>query len=71
VEMGEPSRRTTRELNVHFSTIICLKCRFWEFGSTSNRPHIRWPCVTTLAQDLYFRAASLMGSFETNRPDSW
>jgi hypothetical protein len=28
VEMGEPSRRTTRELNVHFSTIICLKCRF-------------------------------------------
>ncbi len=41
------------ELNVHLTTICCLQCPFREFGSTSNRPHNRRPCVTTPTQHLH------------------
>ncbi len=44
-----------RELNVHFSTISCLQRRFREFGSTSNQPYNRRPCVTTPGQDLHIQ----------------
>ncbi len=46
---GMSTRAVARELNVHFSTINR------EFGSTSNRPHNRRPCVTTLALDLHIQ----------------
>ncbi len=50
---GMSTRAVARELNVNFSTISCLKRRFREFGSTSNRPHNRRPRVTTPPQDLH------------------
>ena len=43
------------ELNVHFSTICCLKHLFREFGSTSNQPHNHRAGVTTPAQDRLIR----------------
>jgi transposase len=49
------TRAVARELNVHFSTISCLQCRFRSFGSMSNRLHNRRPRVTTPAEDLRIR----------------
>jgi hypothetical protein len=42
---GMSRRAVARELNVHFSTISFLQCRFKSFGSTSNQPHNRRQCV--------------------------
>ncbi len=52
---GMSTRAVARELNVNFSTISHLQRHFREFGSTSNRPHNRRPCVTTAAQDLHIQ----------------
>ncbi len=52
---GMSTSAVAHELNVNVSTISRLQRRFREFGSTSNRPHIRRPHVTTPAQDLHIQ----------------
>ncbi len=52
---GMSTRAVSGELNVNFSTISSLQRHFREFGSTSNRPHIRRPRVTTPAQDFHIQ----------------
>ncbi len=52
---GMSTRAVARDLNVHFSTISRLQSSFRKFGTTSNRPPNRRPCVTTPAQDLHIQ----------------
>ncbi len=52
---GMSIRAVACKLNVHFSNISRLQRRFIEFGSTSNRPHNRRPCVTTPAQYFHIQ----------------
>ncbi len=52
---GMSTRAVAREFNNNFSTISRLQRRFREFGSTSNRPHIRRSRVTTPTQDLHIQ----------------
>jgi hypothetical protein len=48
---GMSTTAVARDVNVNFSTINRLQHNFREFGITSNWPHNRRPCVTTLTQD--------------------
>ncbi len=52
---GMSTRAVAREFNVQFSTISWLQRHFRKFGSTSNRPHKRRPCVTPPALDLHIQ----------------
>jgi hypothetical protein len=42
---GMSTRAVAREFNINFSTRSRLQRHFREFGSTSNLPHKRRPCV--------------------------
>ncbi len=53
---GMSTRAVGSGLNVHFTIISCLQCRFLEFGSTSSRAHNH---VSIPAQDLNIRLLRL------------
>ncbi|KAL0152664.1 hypothetical protein M9458_052387 [Cirrhinus mrigala] len=52
---GMSTRAVACDLNVHCSTIRRLQRHFREFGSTSNLPHNRRPCVTAPSQNLHIQ----------------
>lgn len=60
---GMAIRAVAAALNVHHSTIIRLRRRFRQFGTTVNRPHARRPRETTPAQDRYIRLQHLRDRF--------
>ena len=53
------ARAVTRTINVNTSTISSIRRWFEECGTTANRPHARWPLVTTPAEDRYIRILHL------------